>query len=387
MRSLLAAAGIALAVLLVVLLVGLGYGVVAAGSQGIAFLDQDFWVTGGPVELSPTSVGGVDNKLTDAHAVAAEMESRESVARAVPLAFQTVYVSRDGEAFDTVVGVGTGEGARLVVQRGRGFAEGDVHYANGSYDGPMTNEVVVDQGTARLLNVSVGDTIHVGGTTVAAERNEFRVVGVSHTYSTFLGAPTAMLHLGELQTVSGTSGTDRASLITVSLAPGADREAVRSELEREYPELTFRTNREQLQAVLGSQATVLASAATLVVLAVVAGAALVVNALALLVYQQRRELAALKAAGVHSRTLVAVVAGQGLLVGLVGAAVGLVGAPLVAAGLNAAVERLVGFPNLVKTPLWVLGVGGGLALVMGLLGASVAGWRVVRLSPLSHLEG
>jgi len=388
-RTALSVCGVALAVLLMVLLAGLGYGVVDAGSEGIAFLDQDLWVTGGPVELAPTSVGGVENRLTGAHAVADDIESRPAVESAVPLSFQSVYVARSGpgrEDYRTVVGVGAGEGALFIVQRGREFQQSDVHYANGSYDGPRTDEVVVDQGTASLLNVSVGDTINAGATIADARENEFMIVGISRTYSTFLGTPTAAFHLSELQAISGTTGTDRASLVTVTLSPGADGAAVQRDIERTYPDLTVRTNRQQLQAVLGGQAAVLGGAVTLVALAIVAGIALVVNVLALLVHQQREELAALKAAGVSGRTLVGMVAGQGVLIGALGAALGLAATPPLVALLNRVTERLTGFPDLVDAPLWVLAAGGSLALVMGVVGAVVAGWRVARIRPLEHLE-
>lgn len=386
-RTILAILGVALAVLLVVMLGGLGYGMLTTGDEAIAWIDYDLWATGGPVALAPGAVGDVQNPIQNAHGVSNKLETRGDVHTAQPLTFQTVYVSTDGEAFDTIVGVGIGGNAsRMHVSRGSRLGQSDVHYANGTYDGPMNYEIVVDERTARRYNLSVGDRLHVGGTRDAAGDHQFTVVGTTRTFQTFLGVPTVAMHLSELQEVSGTTGTDPAALIALELVPGADRTAVQRDLERSYPALDVRTNEQQVRAVIGGQATVIVGAITLVVLAVVVGVALVVNVLALLVYQQRGQLAALKAAGVSGRTLVGVVTVQGVLTGALG---GLVGLAAVSTGVrlvNAIVGEIAGFPRIVEAPPWLHAIGFCLALVMGVCGASVAGWRVVRLNPLEHFR-
>ena len=388
-RAALAVAGVALAVLLVVLLAGLGYGLTTTGGQAIDWLDRDLWATAGPVAFAPGAVGGVENPVEDAHAVAAEMERVEGVAEVQALAFQAVYVSPDPDAreFDTVVGVGgTGSGDTIVVQRGRSFSSGDVHYANGTYEGPMTREVIVGPRLAERYGLEPGDTLHVGGTLAAARENEFRVVGISNTFSRFLGTPTVALHLSELQEVSGGTGNDRAAILAISLAEGADPAAVERRIERAFPRFSVRTNDEQVGAVIGDQGPVLAAAATLVALAVVAGVALVTNVLALLVAQQHERFAALKAAGVSGRLLAVAVLSQGLVVGLLGGALGLALALPATTLLNLVVADLAGFADLVVTPSWLLAGALVLAAVVGIGGSTVAGWRVSRISPLAHLR-
>lgn len=76
--------------------------------------------------------------------------------------------------------------------------------------------------------------------------------------------------------------------------------AVEREFETASSNYDVRTNLEQLQVVLRGQTLVLVSAGVPVVLAELAGAALTVNALALLVHHQRRALATLKSGGVSS---------------------------------------------------------------------------------------
>lgn len=378
----LAVLGVTVAVLLLTLLTGLGYGMTQAGTDAITWLEPDLWVTAGGANLTAGSVAGTRDAMVGAHAKADELEGREGVRRAKAMHFRTVYVSANRSEFTTVVGAGiTGEGSDS-----EDFAGPDRHYAGGTYEGPRTDAVVLSRGTAEILNVSTGDTVYLGGTEHGARSRPLTVAGLSGRFSTFLGAPTATMYLSEFQEVTGETGSDRALLLGLVLEEGADRTAVRRDLAAEYPGLEFRSSQEQLRVVFENQGAVIASTVTLVVVAVATGTALVANAQALMVARQRRQLAALKAVGLRARTLVTVVGAQGLCIGALGGALGLLATPVAADELNGLVERLVGFPELIEMPWWVAAAGGGVALVMGLGGAAVAGWRVVRVSPLEHLS-
>jgi putative ABC transport system permease protein len=384
-RSALSILGVALAVVLVVSLAGLGYGLTSTGDEAIDYLDHDLWATGGAVELQPGGIGGVANPIPEAHQQIDRFESGKRVRTAQALAFQTVYVSEDGDDFDTIVGVGlTGNGSRVLGDRS--FATGDIHYANGMYDGPMTHEAVIDRRTAERYGIDINDTLYVGGTITQAEANEFRVVAITRSFSRFLGVPTVAMHLSELQEISGTTGSDRASILGLTLADGYRESGAQQSLEREYPAYDFRTNDEQVSAIIGRQSSVLAGAGTLVLLAVAAGVALVLNTLALVVYHQRQALAAMKAMGVRGRTLGVLVGTQGLVFGLVGGVIGCVLVVPLTNVVNGIVADLTGFRELIKTPLWLFGIGLGLALSMGLLGSLVAGWRAARINPLETLS-
>ncbi|WP_255150036.1 ABC transporter permease [Halorarius halobius] len=385
-RGALAVVGVALAVLLVTLLVGLGFGLFTTGGEAISWINRDLWVTGGGLGIQAGGVGGVENPIQNAHGVAADIESDPRVAAAQPIAFMTVYVSPNRSEFDSVVGVGAVGEQDPDVGDGDGLTLNDSHYANGTYEGPRSREVIVSPELAERYGVGVNDTLYVGGTLASARENPFRVVAVTARFSTFLGSNAVAVPLSELQAVTGTTGTDRAALIGVSLDPGANADAVERDIERSNPELTVRGNDEQVRQIVGGQAAVVVGVVALVVLAVVSGMVLVVNVLATLVRVQRDQLAALNATGVSTRSLVVVVLAQGLLVGLLGGVAGAaVTVPAVDA-LNRVLADLSGFPNLVKTPWWVYASGVTLATLMGVIGSTVAGRQVATLSPLDHLR-
>jgi putative ABC transport system permease protein len=290
-RSTLAVIGIAVAVLATTLLASTGFGVLETGQQKFDASGFDIWVTGGPVSLDPSEGGAFEGAIFDSHQVSEDIMRHEQVAGASPVALRAVYVGTSPGDLKLVTGVGaTGVGAA-------NFTGGDPHYADGNYSGPMTREVLIGPRTAALLNVSVGDTIYLGGSKATAREYQFEVVGVSAQYSQFVGTPTVVAHLSELQTVTGSAGTDRATFLTARVTQDADPETVRDDLARQFPGYEFKTNREQLRQTLQQNALVIASSVVLVALAVVAGVALTANLLAIIVAQQRTELAVLRAIG------------------------------------------------------------------------------------------
>lgn len=389
-RAALAILGVTIAVLSMTLLAGVGAGVVETGEESFDRADRDLWIVGGPVQVAPSRAGGLNTPVTDAHRISAELDQREDVRTAAPIAFQTVLIATpemlEADDHDRIIGTGVpGGGSTITYTEGQGLSGSD-HYANGSYDGPMSQEIVIDPQTADAYDLEVGDTLHVGGTVAGLYRNEFTVVGISPTYSELTGEATATLHLSELQTITGTSGTDEALFITITLADGADTDAVQADLQERYPQYEVRTNQEQLAAVLEDQALLIAAGLALVALAFLGGGALTANVLAMSVHQQRRELGALKAIGVSSGTLVWTTAVQGLVYSSLGAVLALALTAPSATALDALARSLTGFEGLVRVPTQAYWLGLGGAIAIGILSAGYAGWRVSRTNPLDALD-
>ena len=382
--------GVTLAVLSVTLLTGVGYGVIVTGEEKFDSSGRDIWVSGGPIQLQPGSIGGMEAMIHDAHDVSEDIGADEDVQTAVPMLFQTVYAGAGDDVETTlavgVPSVGSGGGAVSLIE-GSGFSQrGDVHYADGTYDGPRVREVILDPRLAAQQNVSVNETFNVGGTVIEARTTEYEIVGTSRTFTRFLGTPTLTLPLSELQTMTGTAQTDAATMITVDVASSANISAVETRLQAQYPNYDVRTNQEQLQAVLAKQALVIASGGALVVLGIIAGLALTVNILSLLVYHQRKPIAAIRAMGVSKTTLVGMVGTQGIVVGVLGGGLGLALTPPLVRALDWVAYTLVGFEGLVRMPEFVFVAGAIIAVVIGTLSAVIAGWRVVQLESLAALR-
>jgi putative ABC transport system permease protein len=385
-RTILAILGITLAVLSTTLLGSLGVGVIDTGQQKFDAADRDLWISGGPTRISPGSLGGFEGGIVDAHEVSQSLNERETINTAAPLLFQTVYVGSDAESLETVVAVGATADGGFTYASGQGFGSDAGFYNDGAYNGTPNQNLVIGTRLQSQLDVGVDDQLHVGGTVVDARQTTYTVTGTSSTFTQFLGTPTVSLPLAELQMMTGKASTDQASLITVDVADDANVEAVAERLKTEYPAYTVRTNSEQLQAIVAERIVVVAAGIVLVGLAVLAGIALTVNLLTLLVLQEQDSLAAIRAVGVSRSVVVGLVATQGLCYGLLGAFVGLLLTLPASFVLNRLASRLVGFEGLVQVTTPVLAAGASIALVAGVSSALVAGWRAANIAPLETLE-
>ncbi|MDB2282676.1 ABC transporter permease [Halorubrum ezzemoulense] len=385
-RTVLAVCAVALAVLAVTMLGSLGLGVVDTGQQKFESADRDLWVSGGPLRIAPGTVGGFQGGIVDAHATSRRLSSSSRVDTASPLLFQTIYVGRSPDSLRTVVGVGATSSAGFQVRGGDGFGRDAGFYNAGGYNGTASRKVVLGDGVRSDLGVDVGETVYLGGTTSDARRTQYTVVGTSPTFSRFLGADTAALPLAELQAMTGNAHTDRASIVTLDVAADSDVTDVKQAIQADYPEYTVRTNAEQLESIIGNRILLVAAGLVLTVVSVVAGAALSVNLLSLLVAQEQTTIASLRALGLSRHVVAGVIATQGLYYGLLGAVGGLVMTVPFAGLLNRVVASLFGFDTLVQVSPWVVAAGAMTAFLAGGLTAILAGWRASGVEPLAVLE-
>ncbi|QZA89027.1 ABC transporter permease [Salinarchaeum sp. IM2453] len=386
-QVLLAIVGIALAVLAVTLLAGAGFGVIDTGQDQFETADRDLWVSSGETSLSPVG-GGFANTIDDSRNLSQSIAANDNVTQATPLSFETLYVGEepDTDALQTVIGVGVPGGGDAVQVTDGADLPGDPHYADGTYDGEKTNQVLLDQGTADRLNVTVGDTVHAGYTTLSATANNMTVAGISPTYQELLGAGTVVMPLSEFHTETGTTGTEPATFITVSVDDEADTASVQAKLQEAYPNYEIRTDQQQLQAIVEDQVLVFAAGGSTVVLAFIGGTALTFTLLSVIIYQQRRPLAALQAQGAGTGFVLSIALVQGLLLGTLGGLAGILLTAPAASVLNHLAALIVGFEGLVQTDPRIYAGGFIIAVGVGTLGALIAGVRMSRYAVIDRLE-
>jgi putative ABC transport system permease protein len=383
-RTALAVLAVALAVLSATLLASLGVGVVETGEEGLDQANRDIWISNGP--LDPSSSGS-ENTVVGAHDVAADLNARDDVRVASPMAIHEIYVGTDSSNLRRVPAVGvqhTHDGFEFAA--GGGFELTREDYNTTSEGELARNEIVLDPRTAEELGVGVGDTVYLGASETTATTHEFTVVGTSDYYSQYLGASAATVPIIDLQAVTGTAGTDRAKFVMADVADDADREAVRDDLAAEYPEYDVRTSDQQVGAMFKKRPLVLASGLTLVGFAVGGGGVLTVNLFALVAYQQRDELAALRAIGLSRRLLAGTIGVQGLVIGILGGAVGVAATPPLVIGVNRLASLAAGFDRLLRTPPEIYAVGFALAIGVGTVVAVVTGWRAGRYARIEQLQ-
>ncbi|MGZ0710362.1 ABC transporter permease (plasmid) [Coraliomargarita sp. W4R53] len=179
---------------------------------------------------------------------------------------------------------------------------------------------VVDSTYATTAEIAVGDTIDVGG-------NDVEVVGiVASTTSDADTAANVYLPLDTAQTLAGLE--DVVSTVYVQAANAGDIDAVQAAIAEELPEATVSSQSELAATVSGS----LSSASTLItnlgtwLSIIVLGVALALAVLFTIsgVSRRTREFGTLKAIGWSNGRVVGQVAGESVVQGLIGGAAGLI---------------------------------------------------------------
>jgi putative ABC transport system permease protein len=409
-RSALTALGVGLAVGLVVLLLALSAGIQTSSTTLADASGVDLLVASANTTFSQDTFP----PISQAHSLATRIPAADpNVATASPwlvsdLVFGNSSLRAASSLGEVPAGWGpTGSGTvgwlpddnagieTPDVYNGSGFtAAGDPHYAGGTYAGPRTGEIELDQGLAGVLGVTVGSTVWAaaappsGPSELSAwytNASEFQVVGVTGPFWLIPSAFLAFLYLSELQTIVGgaSNSTDYGSLVLVHLHDPTTAGQDQAILGAAFPSLTVFT----LSNILGAIQHVVDLYRTfgelIGVIGLVVAALFTTTVLQMSVDDRSREIALLRAIG-HTRAQVAVlIVEEGVLLASLGLLVGLPLAYAGAVGINAFLLRLLaGLPSgfsFVSFNASVLLSGIGLVLAVGLIAAIAPAARAMQL--------
>ncbi|MFJ2533191.1 ABC transporter permease [Microbacterium maritypicum] len=271
---------------------------------------------------------------------------------------------------------------------------------------------LVDRTYAATNELSVGSTIDVAGSDV-------EIVGIlGSTSDSADTAANVYLPLSTAQTLAGVD--DVISTVYVQADSAASIDAVQAAIADELPDATVTSQSELASTVSGSLSSATALITNLgtwlsiivLVVAVVLSVLLTLSG----VGRRTREFGTLKAVGWSNGRVVRQVAGESMVQGLIGGAVGLVlgiaGIVLInvlrptvaasSAGQGAGPGGMGPGPaggggGMLQTPAadvvlqapftpWVLVAAVGLAVLGGLVAGAFGGWRAARLSPAEALR-
>ena len=285
---------------------------------------------------------------------------------------------------------------------GPGFSgPGDPHYANGTYAGPSTHEVVLDQGLATVLDVGVGSLIWTSSQSVAgpsglagwfANATAFRVVGISGPFWLIPSALLGFFYLSELQSLYGgpLQADDATSLLLIHLRDPNTASQDQTTLATAFPGLTVLTTGDLLGAVESAVSLYRTFGTIIGVIGVVVATLFTTAVLVMSVDDRSREIALLRAIGYSRRVIARFVVEEALLLSLLGFAIGLPAGALGAVGLNSFLERLLaglpaGFSFIALNGSVILG---GLLEVLGvgLLASLIPAARAVSLPVVEELR-
>jgi putative ABC transport system permease protein len=357
--------GVALAIGLMVSVTGISLGL--ASQSVVESEDVDYWIVpeGTSAESIAVSTEGV--KLGNVHAASNRIGTDDRVSYATPVLISLLPVddaSTGQREYILAVGVVPSEELDVLGLSGGTLTPGDPYYAGGSYDGEWTGELVINTAAAEVTNASEGTAV----TTPRASQNQsFRVVNVSagQSLSGVGNVPAALMHLSELQAISGATSGDQADQILVNTN---DRE-VKASLTDQYP----RTNVVERSGLAAQQVSTsnlpLAVGVAALIAAVVVGVLFITTIMGLEVNANRQQLGMLAALGFSRRSRSLIIAVETMVLAVVGGVLGIGIGVAGIVGVNRlgtvtlGVEAVALFdPRLVVYAL-------GIALVIGVVGA------------------
>ncbi|WP_121820736.1 ABC transporter permease [Halostella salina] len=381
-RVLVTVVGVGIAVGFTLTVTGVAVGL--AGQSTVASDDVDYWVV--PEQgSSPLTVASGGVRLGDSHATARSIADDQRVRGATPVLLEFVALENptdDTREYVLVAGVVPADDTFEVFGVSTaGLAPGDPHYANGTYDGERTDEVVLSDGAAELLNATDGGAVELQ--VRGAEPRRLQVVNVSVAESRGTGTfPVAVMHLSELQSITGAADGDQANQILVR----TNDRSVREELDGVYPETTVIARNDVGLDRGGADDLPLAIAAAAFVTALSVGTLAVATTMGLEVTGDRQRLALLAAVGFSRRSRAVVVLAEVLTVAVVGGIAGIgVGVAGVEITNRVAAEYVADASAATFHPLFVP-YGIGLAVVIGLVASLYPVYLSYRSRPLEVID-
>lgn len=370
--------GVAISIMLMTTVTGVALGL--ASQSAIEADNVDYWIVPEQGDLNTIAVSTEGPRLGSTHDLTAQLRDQTSIEYVTPVLLQIVQVrhpASGSEAYVLFVGVVVPSEAQpdIVNLPTAPLTSGDPYYADGQYNGTWTGELVASSTTATTLNASEGDRLVLAGES-ASTNHSFRVTTVADTELT-TGAgttPVALVHLSELQTLTGAQSGDIADQLLVS----TNDRGVRSDLETLYPrtEVVTRTGLSGADVSTTSLPIAMGIAAFVVALAV--GVLFTATMMGLEVSQDRQTLAVLAGLGYSKRSLTLVVVAETVSLSLLGGGVGVVLGIGGIHAINYLLTTLVGLPAVAVFRPALLSYGLGTALLIGLIAAPYPAWLLRR---------
>ncbi|QFU82253.1 ABC transporter permease [Natronorubrum aibiense] len=346
--------GVVVVIALLVTVTGIGIGL-ATGTT-VYDDDVDYWVVPESDGERSSLLATDQPQFGSVHETTGQIRATDDVTFTSPVLSQVVRLEvGDKSEYVLAIGVINSPGFdRIAEVSTTGLTDNDPYYANGSYDGDWTGEIVLSRSASSLLEADSGDRVTVAG------NDSFVVTATDDGTSAAGDIPTAVVQLSELQTLTGDDKHDQADQFVV----GSNSPAVEDELAGIYPQSNVLTRGGLTASEATESGLPFALALTAFVVAISVGTLFVLTTTGLEVVADRRQLATLSALGLSTHSQLGLIGVQTLVVtglgGLVGSVVGLGGIRLTN---YIATETITTGPIATSHPLFVAyGVAAGLLI-------------------------
>jgi len=294
----------------------------------------DFWVVPADSDILDPVLGSGQTMLGDVHSEIETLFLDPRVKGASPVLNRVVYAyTNDPNKTSVVLATGVIPGAIDVMPAAAsGFKGGDPYFFGGGW----TDEAVINRQMADLLGLDVGDRLNLNiSTGIFASPKGFKVVNVIDTVD-YSGIPVVVIHLSELQYITGNLEGDRADQILVE---GPDAGPL---LEKLYPDHLVLSGSEYTTFKIVSNKRILATAAATALVSFILGMLFIGTTMVMSVSELEGDMAVMSAIGISRISILKSVFYESLFLSAGG---GLTGVLLAVVGnmfLNNMLTRVIG---------------------------------------------
>ncbi len=310
--------GVMIAIALMTTVSGVALGL--ATQSAVQGDNVDYWIVPETGDLNTIAVSTGQTRLGDTHRLTSRLTRNDRIQYATPVLSQVVPVQTQTSTtreYILLVGVVPPNGSNPTIASvpTEELTPGDPYFdANRSTDS-WTGELIATQAAATVLNASTGEPIMPAGTD-----QTFRITNVADgDLRTGVGAaPVALVHLSELQAITGAADGDTASQILVS----SNSQRVRTTIEGIYPQTNVVTRTGFAGQTVSTSSLPVAMGIAAFVVALIVGVLFTATTMGLEITHDRQFIAILSAVGYTERSVGFVVALQVVTVCFIGGTVG-----------------------------------------------------------------
>ena len=236
------------------------------------------------------------------------------------------------------------------------------------------SEIFIGSNAAESYNLAVGDTLTL-------YNNRYKVVGIYETGVAWEEGG-GILALRESQRLL--NRPRNVSFLFVNVKDPSMAQPVQDAINHRFPKVRASISSEFAQNT-DDIVTMQATASAIGLLALIVGGVVVANTMIMSIYERTREIGTLRALGWPGKRILSQIMQESLLLCLLSALLGCVGAVVLLTGLSAI--PFAGGSML--RPAWAPGTfvsAVALTLILGLLGGLYPAWRASRLQPVEALR-
>ena len=350
--AILSIVGICIGIIVIVALGGITSGLVSTFEETVHAGGADFSVCGKESGNSAYGTNTIDANWTEMIA------NVSGVDEAYPI--YVVLTSVGDDYMNTLIGIDP-NGTELA----------DISVTDGRMVKDNTSEVILGKIYADDNNISVGDSIRVGG-------EDFDVVGIFESGDT----NTAGAVLTSIKKVGDLMGDeDSISNVYVKVEKGEDAQAVADRIDSMYGDnITTVSSVMEMEQMATMLNMLQASSWGISLLAIVVGGLGIINTMLMSVFERTREIGVLKAVGWSNRKILTMIVGESLVITIISAILG---------SIIGVVACTVLGPMMGLTPLFTIDTfiqAFGIAIIVGIIGGLYPAVKAINLPPTEALR-